>query len=118
MQKQFKALGRLPHGVMNKTEEEHAWSLEMQKRRGEILEYRFAPLRLILADRCTYEPDFLVITREGLVEFHEVKGEYVTDDATVKLKLAARLFPYFTFRRYQRIKKEGWKMLDIPACAP
>jgi hypothetical protein len=86
---------------MNKTEAAHAADLEMQKRAGDILDYRFQPLRLKLAPDCTYEPDFFVLRQDRTIEFHEVKGGFVTDDAMVKVRVAAQIFPWFTFRLFQ-----------------
>ena len=93
----FRAKGHLPPGVMNKTEEQHAWLLEARKRAGEVVAYRFEPWSIHLAPRTHYSPDFLVILNDGTVEFHEVKA-WMTDDAWAKLKFAAAMFPWFVFR--------------------
>lgn len=98
---------------MNKLEAEYALYLEGLKRSEEILDYSFEPLRLILADRTTYSPDFMLIMQDLSIEMHEVKAvwsgkktPHVEDDAAVKLKVAAVSFP-FTFVLVW--KGDGWQ---------
>lgn len=112
LQKSFAALGRLPQGEMNKTETEHAWTLEMLKRAGEVLRYEFQTIRLVIGKGCTYEPDFVVQRSDRVLEMHEVKGGFITDDAKVKIKAAALQFPYFVFVQYQKTKR-GWERTEI-----
>lgn len=100
----YEALGRLKEREMNKTERAYAAKLETEKMAGLILWYEFEPLKLRLADGCQYEIDFLVLTADRSLEVHEVKG-YWTDDALVKIKVAAEKFP-FRFVAIQYIKKE------------
>lgn len=111
MRRDFIALGRNRSG-MNKTETAHAWDLEMRKRAGEIQEYRWQPLRLKLGADCTYEPDFMALMADGTIEFHEVKGGFITDDAMVKVRVAANLFPWFIFRLFQYDRK-GVKVREL-----
>lgn len=87
---------------MNKTEAEYARELEALKYNGEIEGYVYEPMKLRLADKTTYTPDFLVIHLTHF-EFHEVKG-FERDDAIVKFKVAAEMFPWF---RFLMVKKEG-----------
>jgi hypothetical protein len=101
----YEALGRLKSREMNKTEQAYEARLEMLHRLGEILWYAFEPLKLRLADGCFYEIDFLVLTKERALEVHEVKG-YWTDDALVKIKVAAETFP-FRFVAVQ-LRKGEW----------
>ena len=88
-----------PHG-MNKDEAEYACILEMMKRSGDIIDYKFESVKFTLADRTTYMPDFIVIF-PGHIEFHEIKG-FLRDDANVKFKVAATLFPWFVFKMLRR----------------
>jgi hypothetical protein len=111
MKRSFIALGR-HQSTMNKTEAAHAMDLEMRKRVGEILEYRWQPLRLKLGTDCTYEPDFFVLMADCTIEFHEVKGSFITDDAIVKVRVAANLFPWFVFRLFQYDRK-GCKVQEL-----
>lgn len=95
-----------PKTKMNKTEAKYADLLERRKRNGEIIDYKFEPFRLILADNTTYCPDFLVVL-EDRFEIHEVKG-FWRDDARVKIKVASRQFPWFLFIAVQ-YKQKQWK---------
>ena len=93
-------------GKMNGTEKVYADALELRLRAGEILRYDFEPEKLRLAKGTFYDPDFRVIMADGTMEFHEVKGGFIRDDAMVKIKVAAALHPY-VFRMI-KITKKGW----------
>ena len=80
---------------MNKLEAEYAQLLGLLKHGGDILDWRYEPIKLRLAHKTFYTPDFLVIQPDGF-EFHETKG-FMRDDAAVKLKVAAQLYPWFRF---------------------
>ncbi len=86
------ALGRLKQGQMNKTENLYQDHLEMKKRSGQVLWYRFEGLKFRLADATFYTPDFAVMLSDGTLEAHEVKG-FWTDDARVKIKVASEMYP-------------------------
>jgi hypothetical protein len=101
------ALGRLPTGTMNKTEQAYADHLRLEERAGRVIWWKFEPLKLRLADACFYEPDFLVLPSDGVLEVHEVKG-FWRDDARVKIKVAASLFP-IRFIAVTRTKGGGWE---------
>ncbi len=101
------ALGRLKTGERNKTEAAYEQYLELQKRGGAILWYRFEGIKLRLADNTFYTPDFVVIKSDGMIEMHEVKG-FWRDDARVKIKVAAEMFP-FTFLAIKK-NKGGWEV--------
>ena len=79
---------------MNKTEARYAQYLAALQAVGEVNRYYFEPVRFRLADRTTYTPDFMVVVLDR-VEFHEVKGGFVRDDARVKFKVAREMFPAF-----------------------
>lgn len=105
----LQALGRLKVGAMNKTEAAYATDLEMKKFAGYVLWWRFEGLKLRLADNTFYTPDFTVMLAGGLMECHEVKG-FWTDDARVKIKVAADLYP-FRFVAIKALPKRaggGW----------
>ncbi len=55
------AKGRMPVGVMNKTEMLYGSQLEMRRRAGEIAWFKFGGLKLRLADNTFYTPDFFVM---------------------------------------------------------
>jgi hypothetical protein len=85
-------------GVMNGTEKAYSLRLAMLQSLGEVIEYKFEALTLKLAQDTRYTPDFYVINSKGEIEFHEVKG-HLRDDALVKIKVAAEMFP-FIFRMF------------------
>lgn len=90
-------------GVMNKTERAYADLLEYRKQSGEILDWKFEALKLRLADKTFYSPDFMVVDADGFIEVHEVKG-YWEDDARVKVKVAAEQYP-FKFLAVKKVSK-------------
>lgn len=104
--KQIYALGRLKTGTMNKTEAAYARKLEQEKMAGEIAWYKFEALKVRLADNTFYSPDFLVMRANGELEAHEVKG-FWADDARVKIKVAASLFPFKFVAVKVKSKKDG-----------
>ncbi len=100
------ALGRLPIGTMNKTETEYAAALKAREAAGEIAWWKFEAVKLRLADNTFYSPDFMVLAIGGQVEMHEVKGHW-QDDARVKIKIAAALFPFEFVAVKVRAKRDG-----------
>lgn len=100
------ALGRLRTGQMNKTEAEYAEFLERRKWAGEVAWYKFEGVKLRLADNTFYTPDFAVMLAAGEFQLHEVKGHW-QDDARVKIKIAADLYPFEFIAFRKRSKREG-----------
>lgn len=103
------ALGRLKAGAMNRTEEAYERELRDALTIGDVLWYRFEGLKLRLADNTFYTPDFAVMLSNGQIECHEVKG-FWTDDARVKIKVAAEQYP-FRFIAVKALPKKsggGW----------
>jgi hypothetical protein len=100
-------------GEMNKTEARYASEiLDVRKAAGEIIHYRYERLKLKLAKKTFYTPDFIVITPDHL-EIHEVKG-FMEDDAAVKLKVAADQWPEFRFvLAMYKNKKTGWIIREV-----
>lgn len=110
-------------GKMNKLEAKYAAHLELRRTTGEIWEYRFEPMKLRLAPSTFFDIDFLVRfgptcadpTRPYDIELHEVKGHW-EDDARVKMKVAATMFPWWTFRGVQWDKaSKDWKFEEFKA---
>lgn len=93
-------------GTMNKTEAAYAARLALLQRAGEIQSFRFEPIKFRLADRTFYTPDFMVVIGDE-IQFHEVKGGYVEDDAAVKFKAAAEMYPEFEFQMVFAEVKRG-----------
>lgn len=108
------ALGRLPTGALNKSEQAYASHLETLKRAGEIVWYSFEAIKLRLADNTFYTPDFAVMAADGVIELHEVKG-FWSDDARVKVKVAASLFPFRFKAMKAKAKKNGggWEVEEF-----
>ncbi|WP_225182143.1 DUF1064 domain-containing protein [Pectobacterium aroidearum] len=108
------ALGRLKVGQMNKTETAYSQHLEILKRAREVLWYRFEGVKLRLADNTFYTPDFAVMTASGTMEMHEVKG-YWQDDARVKIKVAADIYPFRFISIKPRAVKAGggWEVEEF-----
>lgn len=99
---------RVP-GKMNLLEEQYSKHLRLRQLTGEIHAWHYEPLRFKLADLTTYTPDFLVIMSDGMVEIHEVKGSHWEQHARVKIKVAAAMYPYFTWRAFQKPRvREPW----------
>jgi hypothetical protein len=78
---------------MNKTEAAYAVLLEDMKSAGEIQWWAYEAIKLRLADKTYYTPDFAVINGQEELEFHEVKG-FWREDARVKIKAANEQFPF------------------------
>lgn len=111
MKPQYLAKGRLRSGEKNKTEQDYENRLKLLQHSGLILWYKFEAINLRLADKTFYKPDFLVIAQDGVLECHEVKSWW-TDDARVKIKVAASQFP-FRFKAAMPKKKKdggGWEV--------
>jgi hypothetical protein len=102
------------HGQMNGTEAAYAQHLHQMKLAGSVIDFWFESWTFKLADACRYTPDFAVLMADGMVELHEVKG-YWEDDALVKIKVAAEMFP-FRFLAVQKIAQKaggGWSIREF-----
>lgn len=106
MNKGLFALGRLKAGERNKTEQAYENLLEAMRISGEVLWYKFEGMKLRLADNTFYTPDFAVMLSSGQIEMHEVKG-FWQDDARVKIKIAAELYPFRFVAAKPKAKKNG-----------
>lgn len=104
------ALGRLKRGSMNDTEAAYGRHLELRKAAGEVLWYAFEGIKFRLADSTFYTPDFSVMLANNEIEIHEVKG-FWQDDARVKIKVAAEMYPFKFIAVMPRSKRDGggWK---------
>jgi len=112
-QKRLYALGRLKQGQRNKTEARYEQHLELLKRIGEVVWYRFEGVKLRIGDNCFLTPDFAVMDAEGVMEMHDVKGakSIFSDDARAKMKAAAEMYPF----RFKAVYpgKMGWEVEDF-----
>lgn len=109
-------------GSMNRTEAAYAQVLERRRLAGEIASWQFQPVKLRLADRTFYEPDFMVILADGRCQMHETKAgiadkqtgavsPLVEDDAMVKIKVAAEQHPFEFVMAFCR--KGEWHYREI-----
>jgi len=114
MTKAMYALGRLKAGALNKTEQAYADRLQIMKNVGQIAWFKFEGIKLRLADNTFYTADFAVMLADGTIELHEVKG-YWTDDARVKIKVAADLYPFRFVAVRAQTKRDGggWHVEDF-----
>lgn len=103
------ALGRLPAGTMNKTEQAFAQHLDLLKHAGEIQWWKFEGIKLRLADNTFLTVDFAVLPASGYLEMIDVKGAkgVVTEDFKVKIKTAADIYPLVFKVAYPIPKKAG-----------
>ncbi len=106
MKRSLQALGRLKTGQANKTEAAYGEHLEARRRQSDVVWYRFEGLKLRLADNTFYTPDYAVMRADGAIECHEVKG-FWTDDARVKVKVAAEMYPFRFVAVRAKPKKDG-----------
>ena len=96
----------------SKLEARYAQQLDWRQAAGELTRWWYEALKLRLAARCWYTPDFLVLYPDGRLELHETKG-FLRDDAWVKLKVAAEMYPRFRFRLVQQYHGQ-WRWTGIP----
>ncbi|MFJ1255996.1 hypothetical protein [Cupriavidus sp. CuC1] len=108
----FHALGRLPKDQMNKTERAYAALLDEEKRQGLVIDWKFHPMRVRLADNTFYEVDFLVLHSDMSLAIHETKGGFVTAHGQMKIKLCAEVLPFFRMVKATKLAAKlggGWK---------
>lgn len=78
-------------------------------------------ITLKLGHDCRYTPDFFVVdyadTNDGFdpwaIYAFEVKG-FRRDDAMVKIRVAARMYPWISFFLVEREKGGAWKITEVP----
>ena len=116
VKKRLQALGRLPVGKMNSTEAAYAKRLERLKLAGEVLWYKFEGIKLRLADNTFLTIDFPVMLADGQLQMHDVKGSksVFSDDARVKMKLAADIYPFQIIAAYPTDRKfSSWVLEEF-----
>ncbi|MHB1798079.1 MAG: DUF1064 domain-containing protein [Vulcanimicrobiaceae bacterium] len=100
--------------TMNKLEASYAQQLEARKRLGEIAWYSYEAVKLRLARKTFLTVDFFVMLTNGDLEAHECKG-WIEDDAAVKLKVAAAMYPFRFFLVRHPNKATGWVIEEVAA---
>lgn len=104
-------------GVMNKAEALYAQHLKLLEHANEVAWFAFEAIKLRLANNTFYSPDFLVMRPDGQLEVHEVKGAkgegyYAEEDAKIKAKVAAAMYP-FAFFIVWHVKGSGWRSENL-----
>jgi hypothetical protein len=110
---------------MNSAEQRYARYLDMLQAGGEIIGYKFEPMKFILAgnvegghNAVTYTPDFMIVHPDHF-EFVDIKAKgkpktvvvrsgkvktkqwsSMRDDARAKINIAAAQFPWFQWSVY------------------
>jgi hypothetical protein len=89
---------------------EAAWFDVLRSRRPDWIGIEPFGLKLAAA-RCRYHPDFITL-QNGQLTAWETKGKWFTDDGKVKLKVAAREYPFIRFVLVTR-DKTGWTESEV-----
>lgn len=103
--------GTKPRHGMNRTEERYAAHLARQVAAGQLAGFWFESVKVRLADRTWYAPDFLVQLPDGWLELHEVKG-FMEGDAAVKLKVVCEIYWAFPLRLVREVRG-AWQVTDV-----
>lgn len=93
---------------MNKTERAFFEKLKREFPEDTVIPHG---ITLKIANGCRYTPDFIRLSAGGPVWCYEVKG-FMRDDAAVKVKVAAAIFPTFRFSLVTR-KRGQWEFQSI-----
>lgn len=99
-------------GVMNRYEAAYA---EVLTADPSVFEWWFEKMRFVIGEKCSLTPDFVIQRTSGALEIHDVKGGFVRDDALVKLKVVASVFPYPVYMAIKRPKRDGggWELKRV-----
>lgn len=84
---------------LNKTERAY---LGVLRARNDIEWIGIQSVTLKLADDCRLTCDFIYLC-SGKLTFVDTKGGFIREDSTIKIKVAARMFPWASFVVAQRI---------------
>lgn len=106
-------------------EKEMDLMLKVQQQKGEILEYRFHPLKLAwgvdpdTGNAMIYTPDFLVVRGEFRQNIYakdivliETKGSKLFHAHLVRFRGCRACWPIFQFELHQRDKEGGWRRVE------
>lgn len=101
----------------SKWEETYASELVLRKHAGLIKNYWYHPFSMWLPGKVRYSPDFMIEYPYGLerrIEIVEVKGwSKNLRDGMTRLKIAAAIFPCFTWKLVKKQKGGGWDETEI-----
>lgn len=98
---------------LNKLEHEFLGYLEFNMRQHS---HYAQSLTFLLANGVRFTPDFISISKlTGMMIAHETKG-YMRDDAAVKIKVAASVFPLIKWNLVTKLGKRkggGWQIDEV-----
>ncbi len=109
-------------GKMNSTEAAYEQVLRARKQTGQILNYEFEPLSLVISrppesQAVRWTPDFMVLNADMTIDMVDVKGTRPDEQAQrAKIKTAAEKYWYFRFvvaRKQRKKDGGGWKHEEI-----
>lgn len=111
-------------GEMNRTEASFAERLKIEQLTGTVQWWAFESMKFRLADNTFYTPDFAVLYADGMLRLIDTKGTtkkggkykpFVEEDAKIKAKLAAEIFPISFALAYRLPKKAGgeWVIEEV-----
>jgi hypothetical protein len=96
---------------------ELAW-LDVLQRQHPTDRIHSQSITLQLGNGVRYTPDFVVVmpglATEGITAY-ETKGRHMWDDAAVKLKVAAALYPWIKFVLVSRNEVGAWRVEEVAA---
>lgn len=103
----------IEHKYDSKTEARYAQYLETQLLTGQIRAWWPHGITLRLGDDNRYTDDFVVLTLDGVIELHEVKG-WMREASYSKMKAAANMYRLlFRFRLVKAVKGGGWDITEV-----
>lgn len=88
---------------MNRWESEYAQRLEMQRLAGDIVWWGYECIKIRLADRTFYTPDFCVWMSDGVIMLIEVKG-FLRESARIRYNVAKELYPMFELVMVRKVE--------------
>lgn len=96
---------------MNRLEMSYAQHLALRQKAGDVEWFAYEGIKLKLADKTYLTVDFFLMLPTGDLEAHEVKGSHLEDDAAVKIKVAAAMYPF----RFVLVRAAGtgWDLKEI-----
>lgn len=84
---------------------------------GKLLDYKFERVTLVLGNNTRYTPDFFGRWENGVLQFWEIKGGHIREDARVKYYSAVEQYPEFAFQLVQWDRGE-WRTIHAARCEP
>lgn len=80
---------------------------------GEVIWQRYEGITLKLGDDVRYTPDWFALKSDGELWCYEVKGPYKREDAMIKLRTAASMFPFRFVLVERGAFREGWTFKEL-----